>query len=443
MSSSKKRSRSDAVDDTRADCPFDAKIVESTDSGPKPQKRHKTGSAKKENEGSDKKLTQLSPFAPTGKFKAHETMDVNYAIEPAKKWMDMTRYNSFVLNGVKYYSEGFIFVANETSLERHKTTDSKKPSVGKPSLEEDWVARILEIRASDEHHVYARVYWMYWPDELPEHTMDGKKCARGRQPFHGRGELVASNHMDVINVVSVTSQAQVNQMIENDDDDTQGALYWRQALDVRTNELSTVETVCKCGQPANPDNILIGCSKENCGKWLHQDCLIHEALLKTYERLGTEKPHMPVKSETEEGQRPLSPTEPGAAASAQQSIDVKAEGVGDDAIKGESGDTKPEALTKLSEEPLSSVAPSETPVSRTRRGTMTPNPTPGGQKGVKARGRGRRKADKPYEGLFEAKTRMDLTPPVIEITDIRGGIEGGEKSWEEPMDCLICRKRIV
>ena len=59
---------------------------------------------------------------------------------------------------------------------------------------DDWVARILEIRASDEHHVYARVCWMYWPDELPQGTHAGKKAVQGRQPYHGINELVASNH---------------------------------------------------------------------------------------------------------------------------------------------------------------------------------------------------------------------------------------------------------
>jgi hypothetical protein len=60
--------------------------------------------------------------------------------------------------------------------------------------DDDWVARILEIRASDEHHVYARIYWMYWPDELPQGTHDGKKTVQGRQPYHGLNELIASNH---------------------------------------------------------------------------------------------------------------------------------------------------------------------------------------------------------------------------------------------------------
>lgn len=44
--------------------------------------------------------------------------------------------------------------------------------------------------------------------------------------------------VDIINVVSVTQQATVNQVTDENDDQIQQALYWRQALDVRTFELS-------------------------------------------------------------------------------------------------------------------------------------------------------------------------------------------------------------
>jgi len=97
------------------------------------------------------------------------------------------------VNGSKYFSEGFIFVANESTIERQRGDGSGR-KVPRKRSDDDWVARILEIRASDEHHVYARVYWMYWPDELPAGTTDGKKYIQGRQPYHGNHELVASNH---------------------------------------------------------------------------------------------------------------------------------------------------------------------------------------------------------------------------------------------------------
>lgn len=44
--------------------------------------------------------------------------------------------------------------------------------------------------------------------------------------------------VDVINVVSVTASATVNQWDETNEDEVQPALYWRQAFDVRSMELS-------------------------------------------------------------------------------------------------------------------------------------------------------------------------------------------------------------
>ena len=101
------------------------------------------------------------------------------------------------VNGTKYFSEGFIYVANDSSVERQKALTEGEAQLGPvKKSDDDWVARILEIRASDEHHVYARVFWMYWPDELPPGTQDGKKTVQGRQPYHGMNELIASNHSE-------------------------------------------------------------------------------------------------------------------------------------------------------------------------------------------------------------------------------------------------------
>jgi hypothetical protein len=44
--------------------------------------------------------------------------------------------------------------------------------------------------------------------------------------------------VDIINVVSVAAPATVNQWDEQNEDEVQQALYWRQAIDVRTMELS-------------------------------------------------------------------------------------------------------------------------------------------------------------------------------------------------------------
>ncbi|KAI8628033.1 hypothetical protein F5Y19DRAFT_465372 [Xylariaceae sp. FL1651] len=418
MATARKRPRPD--EDTQAECPFSVTHPDPNGKDKKAKRRRQES----EDHPVPKIPLQASPFSPMGKFKdPNNTMDRYYQVHPYQKWMDMTRYNSFVLNGVKYYSEGFIFVANNSTIERQKNPG--EPRQSRQKSDDDWVARILEIRASDEHHVYARVYWMYWPDELPPGTQEGKKSIQGRQSYHGQNELIASNHMDVINVVSVTAQATVNQWDETNEDEVQQALYWRQAFDVRSMELSSAEPRCKCNRPENPDKQLINCTNADCKKWLHDDCLIHEALMKTFARLGTDKPHKPARVKNEElegGQRPLSPSESGAAQTTQQSIDVKPEDQETIRLAGV-GNAGPTVKAEGRMVPI--VVGSES----------------------KRRGRPRKSevsevaTTNPYEGLFSAVVN-DTTPPMVEIQDLRENVTGGEKSWTEPLHCLLCDAEI-
>lgn len=60
----------------------------------------------------------------------------------------------------------------------------------------------------------------------------------GRRSYHGTHELMASNHLDVCDVTSFAGHAQVEQWLEEDDNDVQTGLYWRQIYDVRTGNLS-------------------------------------------------------------------------------------------------------------------------------------------------------------------------------------------------------------
>lgn len=455
-STGRKRNRTaEPSDDNQAECPFTVHVVDPSDKeNKKKKKRRRTENgdeAPAPEDVTSKIHLQMSPFAPCGKFKTHETMDLYYKVTPAKDWMDMTRYNSFVLNGVKYFSEGFIYVANDSSIQRQKT----KPAQPRKKSDDDWVARILEIRASDEHHVYARVHWMYWPDELPPGTHDGRKTISSRQPYHGMNELIASNHMDIINVVSVTSQAVVKQWYEENDEEIQNALYWRQAFDVRTYELSSVDLVCSCNTPANPDKQLLGCTSEECKKWMHEQCVIDDALQSVYARLGTDKPHLPPESAKnevsaeKEGKRPLSPTETGgAAAEAQHSIDVKSDG---EALNGNGNvEVKPQ-------EEDATVAPEETtqePASGRRSAsekaaTGTPNQiklvlksSSTARKTAKAskkKSEANGDSSRPWEGLFEVSLNTTQTgPPTLEFKDLREGIVGGAKTWTEPVKCLLC-----
>lgn len=62
-------------------------------------------------------------------------------------------YLAPAVNNMKYFSEGFIYVANDSSIERQKAVANKESIQPRKKSDDDWVARILEIRASDEHHV--------------------------------------------------------------------------------------------------------------------------------------------------------------------------------------------------------------------------------------------------------------------------------------------------
>jgi hypothetical protein len=90
-----------------------------------------------------------------------------------------------------------------------------------------WVARVLEIRAIDEAHVYLRVYWLYWPEELPG----------GRALYHGKKELIASNHMEIIDAMTVSGRANVKHWLELDDEEDLPDLFWRQKFDFPSGTL--------------------------------------------------------------------------------------------------------------------------------------------------------------------------------------------------------------
>ncbi|KAG5999298.1 hypothetical protein E4U43_002159 [Claviceps pusilla] len=451
-SKSRKRARS-ISDDNRADCPFAITMV----AAPSFENRDHTSEKRKRDGGENgvrgsrgkKELVQVSPFEPRGRFKSNQSMNLAYTVEPQKQWLDMTRYNSFVLNGYKYAHDEFVYVANDATIELQKAT-GKNPHGGSLQQSTDyWVAKILEVRASDELHVYARIYWMYSPDELPPGTVDGKKVIAGRQPYHGQNELIASNHMDVINVVSVAMKATVHQWIESDDDEVQDALYWRQAFNCRTSQVSSVELTCKCRTPANPDKTLVGCTNAKCGNWLHYECLLHDALMDVYERLGTELPHKSEKKEestvkleeddqehehehehdTEMPQRPLTPTDSKEEDKTPSATDVK---------RPEEDGHHRRLSSRRSHS--TSKAPTQTPTpgppnSASQRSVKWPSTT--------KKSRGKKMAEeKPYQGLFQATLRMKEGPMAWEITDLRPNIKGGDRTWTERAACLVCKHLI-
>ncbi|KJK73565.1 hypothetical protein H634G_11180 [Metarhizium anisopliae BRIP 53293] len=229
---SRKRRRS-FNEDRRGGCPFTVTTITEQCSN-RASKKSKQDDANME----ERQRTQLWPFNPEGKFNSMQSMSLPYIVEPRKRWRAMTPYHNFILNGRKYSAHDFVYVANDDSIEAQKIASREEDGGSLPRLTKYWVAKILEIRAADEHHVYARIYWMYSPDELPPNTRYGEESIEGRQTYHGENELIASNHMDVINVISIVTEAQVHQWIESNDEEVRDALYWRQVFNIATLQLS-------------------------------------------------------------------------------------------------------------------------------------------------------------------------------------------------------------
>jgi hypothetical protein len=60
-----------------------------------------------------------------------------------------------------------------------------------------WPAKILKIMAGNETHVYVLVNYFFRPEDLEPGIVKGSKIA-GRQPYHGRNEVIASNWLEIV-----------------------------------------------------------------------------------------------------------------------------------------------------------------------------------------------------------------------------------------------------
>lgn len=103
-----------------------------------------------------------------------------------------------------------------------------------------WIARILQVRARNAQHVYALVTWLYWADELPPPAVrspDQVSKDGGKRKYHGSHELIASNYMEVLDVLTFAGKAEVYHWDEQDDN-VGSQLYWRQSYCRETLELS-------------------------------------------------------------------------------------------------------------------------------------------------------------------------------------------------------------
>ncbi|KFA81724.1 hypothetical protein S40288_06003 [Stachybotrys chartarum IBT 40288] len=176
--------------------------------------------------GDDKMEVKESPFKLDGNC---EVAVFSYVIEPFDRWKSMERPGMCQLtNDVTLSENTFIYVRSGKSKQ--------------------WIAYILDIRAADEKNMFALVCWMYFPEDLPAGTRYGDTNIKGRQPYHGHRELIASNHMDVINIHTIEGPAHVVQQ-QNPNKDITGH-YWRFFYDSRKSTLNMFpgDTMVACGE---------------------------------------------------------------------------------------------------------------------------------------------------------------------------------------------------
>lgn len=96
MAAPRKRPRTEQ-EETWAECPFHVEHPTPGGKDKKQKRRKRQESFEQPPQPPPKMPLQVSPFAPSGKFKdPNNTMDRHFLVTPNQKWVDMTRYNSFV-----------------------------------------------------------------------------------------------------------------------------------------------------------------------------------------------------------------------------------------------------------------------------------------------------------------------------------------------------------
>ncbi|KAH7123545.1 hypothetical protein B0J11DRAFT_314356 [Dendryphion nanum] len=223
---------------------------------------------------------QSSPFEGTNVGEAY------YQIKPSAIWLKMARYRKFSIQKDAFMIGDFVYVKHLDIEHDAAESDQEDPTT---NVEKRWVAKVLEVRATDALHVFLRVYWMYKPEDLPT----------GRLPYHGSNELIASNHMDIIDAATVDGKASVVYWREDSDSDEPLdplQYFWRQTHDVHQSKhgLSKLPLHCVDQKEFNPNELLVQC--DSCKSWLHNKCLEKEAIRQQYEKHDlkyTESPPKP------------------------------------------------------------------------------------------------------------------------------------------------------
>lgn len=185
--------------------------------------------------------------------------------------------NHRLVDGVEYSIQDKVVLRTKSN-----GNDRRRSSIG----------HIAEIRVLSHFNIYLRVFWFHAPDceHLPH----------GRQPYHGRHELIATDQMGIDHAANITGRVRITRWDEEKSQQPPEGLYWRQRYNHYRREFSVsaqclylhfhelispqqLRTLCICVQPLNPEDEAITCIR--CRFRMHPGCLItahgHENLGKS------------------------------------------------------------------------------------------------------------------------------------------------------------------
>ncbi|KAL8944239.1 MAG: hypothetical protein Q9211_000669 [Gyalolechia sp. 1 TL-2023] len=170
-------------------------------------------------------------------------------IRPESIWASLAKYRNLDIRGQTYSIHQYALISRSIRLPDLCNTLDFPDKI-------NCVARILEIRARDPQNVYARVYWVHRPEDIPG----------GREPYHGENELIASNHMEIVDALTFIKRVRVVHWVEDDRIQAPApaeGMYWRQKYDFLSGKVS----------------LTVQCTNPRCMILLHAHCLIEHELL--------------------------------------------------------------------------------------------------------------------------------------------------------------------
>lgn len=362
-----------------------------------------------------------------------ESMSMMFTVEPGTRWEGLKPYKKMKYQDIEFQIGDYIYVNRQTSPPEPPADSASDDEMLDFRKENMWVGRIQQVKALEAAEVFVRVFWLYWPNELPS----------GQRPYHGKQEMVMSNHADIIDATTISGQAHVSFWDENDDSDLDRSVlkevYYRSTLNYARNGkpfMSAVRKHCVCRSEYNPDTTMYRCNNSTCGIWNHDSCLKKELLkdINKQRRTDNLKPYLDQRAEewkNEQQERMQSPTgllADGARRIVKTAANIMSQIEGIDAASVEERAEDFDAVAALTPSKAKQASKS-VPATPSKVSSKKQTPAESLKKNVDGR----------IEVLI--KQEADRKPVIAVVTLMASSkLTAPAGEWEIRLDCLDCRR---